>query len=225
MKAFENKPQLGHGVYTLREVAHILQLPYTKVHRWIKEYWDGKLGRDFQAQYSWMIEGSRAVSFHTVVELYVMIQLAEEGVKTSEVLIAHQKLSESYQTRFPFAQKQVIEEIQTDGRFIFWKRGEDIISLNGSDQFNMEIIKLYFKKLDFDEGEVVSRLWPMGKGNSVVIDPARKFGHPIIEGKNIYPETIFEHFKAGDPIAYIAHIYQITEKEAKDAISFCKQAA
>jgi uncharacterized protein (DUF433 family) len=225
MEAFENKPQIGNGVYTLREVAVILQLSYPKVHRWVKEYWDGKLGRAFRAHYSWIIDGSRAVSFHTVVELYVMIQLAEEGVKTKEVLKAHQKLSERYQTQFPFAQKQVLEEIQTDGKFIFWKRGEDIISLNGSDQFNMDIIKLYFKKLDFDETEVVSRLWPMGRENAVVIDPARKFGHPIINGKNIFPETIFEHFKAGDPISYIAHIYQISEKEAEDAISFCKLAA
>ena len=225
MKAFENKPQLGTGIFTIREVASILRIPYPKVHRWVKEYWDGKLGKLFQTQYSWMTEGSRAVSFNTVVELYVMIQLAEKGVKTSEVLLAHQKLSQIYKTRFPFAQKQVLEEIQTDGKRIFWKRGEDIVSLNGSDQFNLKIIRVFFKMLDFGEEDVVSRLWPMGKDKAIVIDPARKFGHPIIDGKNIYPETIFEHFKAGDPIHYIAHIYKITEKEAEDAINYCKLAA
>lgn len=225
MIAFENIPQLGTGIFTIREVASILRIPYPKVHRWVKEYWDGRLGKLFQTQYSWMTEGSRAVSFHTVVELYVMIQLAEKGVRTSEVLLAHQKLSRIYKTRFPFAQKQVLEEIQTDGKRIFWKRGEDIVSLNGSDQFNLNIIKIFFKMLDFGEEDVVSRLWPMGKDKAIVIDPARKFGHPIIDGKNIYPETIFEHFKAGDPIPYIAHIYQITEKEAEDAINYCKLVA
>lgn len=225
MNAFENKSQLGTGIFTIREVASILRIPYPKVLRWVNEYWDGRLGKLFQSQYSWMTEGSRAVSFHTVVELYVMIQLAEKGVKTSEVLLAHQKLSQIYKTRFPFAQKQVLEEIQTDGKRIFWKRGEDIVSLNGSDQFNLNIIQVFFKMLDFGEGDVVSRLWPMGKDKAIVIDPARKFGHPIIDGKNIYPETIFEHFKAGDPIPYIAHIYQITEKEAEYAINYCMLAA
>lgn len=225
MIAFENKPQIGQGIYTLRDAASILHLPYAKVHRWVKEYWDGKLGHQFQTQYSWMIDGSRAVSFHTVVELYVMIQLAEKGVKTSEVLKAHQKLGDFYRTHFPFAQKQVLQEIKTDGKIIFWKNGNDVISLNGSDQFNLDIISVFFKKLEFGKEEVVSKLWPMGKERAIVIDPSRKFGHPIIEGKNIYPETIFEHFQAGEPVPYIAHIYQITEKEAEDAIAFCKDAA
>ncbi|WBL43542.1 DUF433 domain-containing protein [Algoriphagus halophytocola] len=225
MIAFENKPQIGQGIYTLRDAATILHLPYTKVHRYVTKYWDGQLGEEFQSQYSWLIDGSRAVSFHTVVELYVMIQLAEKGVKTAEVLKAHQKLGEFYNTHFPFAQKQVLQEIKTDGKLIYWKNGADVISLNGSDQFNLEIISVFFKKLDFGEEDVVSKLWPMGKEHAIVIDPSRKFGHPIIEGKNIYPETIFEHFQAGDPVPYIAHIYKITEKEAEDAIAFCKNAA
>jgi uncharacterized protein (DUF433 family) len=225
MIAFENKPQIGQGIYTLSDAARILYLPYYKVHRWVTKYWDGNLGQEFQSQYSWIVDGSRAVSFHTVVELYVMIQLADKGVKTNEVLKAHKKLSQIYDTHFPFAQKRVLQEIKTDGKLIYWKKGEDVISLNGSDQFNLKIIDLFFKKLDFGEEEVVSRLWPLGKEHAIVIDPSRKFGHPIIEGKNIYPETIFEHFQAGDPVPYIAHIYKITEKEAEDAIRFCKDAA
>ncbi|ERM80174.1 hypothetical protein P872_22275 [Rhodonellum psychrophilum GCM71 = DSM 17998] len=224
MIAFENKPEIGKGIYTLKDVATILHLPYAKVHRWVCTYWDGKLGKEFQLQYSWERDGSRAVSFHTVVELYIMIQLAEKGVKTSDVLKAHQRLSEIYLTPFPFAQKEVLEEINTDGTTIFWKNGENLVSLNGSNQFNLNIIKFFFKKLEFD-GEVVSKLWPMGKDHSIVIDPLRKFGHPIIEGKNIYPETIYGHFKAGDPLNYISYIYQITEKEAEDAINYCKQVA
>jgi len=225
MIAFENKPQIGQGIYTLRDAATILHLPYAKVHRYVDKYWDGQLGKEFQTRYSWMTDGSRAVSFHTVVELYVMVQLADQGVKTTEVLKAHKKLSQIYNTLFPFAQKRVLEEIKTDGKLIYWKNGTDVVSLNGSDQFNLDIISVFFKKLDFGKEDVVSKLWPMGKEHAIVIDPNRKFGHPIIEGKNIYPETIFGHFQAGDPIPYIAHIYQITEKEAEDAIAFCKYAA
>lgn len=225
MIAFENKPQIGQGIYTLPDAAQILHLPYAKVHRYVAKYWDGNLGQEFQSKYSWMVDGSRAVSFHTVVELYVMIQLADKGVQTPEVLKAHKRLSQIYHTRFPFAQKAVLQEIKTDGKQIYWKKGDDVISLNGSDQFNLAIIDLFFKKLEFGDEDVVSKLWPMGKDHAIVIDPSRKFGHPIIEGKNIYPETIFEHFQAGDPIPYIAHIYKITEKEAEDAIAFCKNAA
>ena len=225
MIAFENKPEIGKGIYTLRDVATILKMPYNKVHKWIRKYWDGKLGKKFQQQYSWERDGSVAVNFHTVVELYVMIEFAEQGVKTKEVLIAHKDLSEIFQTPFPFAQKKVLNELRTDGKRIYWENEEGKpITMNGTKQLNLDFIQMFFKKMEFD-GEVVSKLWPMGKESSIVIDPQRKFGNPIIEGRNIYPETIFGHYKAGDPLNYIAFIYEITEKEAQDAIHYCESAA
>ncbi|AFL84873.1 hypothetical protein Belba_2310 [Belliella baltica DSM 15883] len=224
MIAFENKPEIGKGIYTLPDISHILKIPYRKVRRWVRTYWDGKLGKKYQQQYSWERDGSVAVNFHTVVELYVMIQFAEKGVKTHEVLTAHQELAEIFQTPFPFAQKEVLDQVQTDGKSVYWRIDNVLVSMNGTRQINLEIIKVFFKKLEFD-GEVVSKLWPMGKESSIVIDPQRKFGHPIIEGKNIYPETIYGHFKAGDPVDYIAYIYQISEKQAQDAITYCESAA
>ncbi len=224
MIAFENKPEIGKGIYTLKDVATILKMPYPKVRRWVRTYWDGRLGKKFQQQYSWERDGSVAVSFHTVVELYVMIQFAEKGVKTQDVLVAHEELSEIFQTPFPFAQKEVLDKIETDGKTVFWEINGVPVSMNGTRQLNLDIIHVFFKKLEFD-GEVVSKLWPMGKDYSIVIDPLRKFGHPIIEGRNIYPETIYGHYKAGDPLDYIAYIYQITEKEAKDAVIYCENAA
>jgi len=222
---FENIPKIGSGIYTTADVAWILGVTYPRAHRWITKYWDGDLGKEFEQQYSWQTDESRAVSFHTVVEFYVMIQLSEKGVKTKEILKAHRELSHIYRTAFPFAMKEVLEELQTDGKVVYWKKGEHIVTLNGSQQFNLSFIHLFFKKLEFDGDNMVSRLWPMGKDNSIVIDPERKFGHPIIVGRNIYPETIFNHYKAGDPPSYIAHIYKITEKEVADAITFCKRAA
>lgn len=223
MIAFENKPEIGKGIYTLKDVATILKMPYPKVRRWVRTYWDGRLGKKFQQQYSWERDGSVAVSFHTVVELYVMIQFAEKGVKTQDVLVAHQELGEIFQTPFPFAQKEVLDKVQTDGKTVYWEINGVLVSMNGSRQLNLDIIHVFFKKLEFD-GEVVSKLWPMGKEHSIVVDPLRKFGHPIIEGKNIYPEIIYGHYKAGDSIPFISYIFEITEKEVKDAIDYCEAA-
>lgn len=223
MIAFENQPEIGKGIYTLKDVASILKMPYPTVRRWVRTYWDGRLGKKFQKQYSWERDGSVAVSFHTVVELYVMIQFAEKGVKTQDVLIAHEELSQLLKTPFPFAQKEVLDEVKTDGKTVFWKFDGALISMNGTRQINLDIIQVFFKKLEF-EGDVVSRLWPMGKESSIVIDPKRKFGHPILDGRNIYPETLHGYYRAGDSIPFIAYIFEITEKEVKDAIDFCEAA-
>lgn len=221
---FENKPQLGLGIYTPAEIAQILRLPYYKVNRWIDTYWDGELGREFEKKYSWKNENSKAVSFHTLVEFYVMMQLADAGVKTRKVLEAHKELSQYYDTSFPFALKEVLDGINTDGKQIFLSLDDSTITLDGTKQFNLGFIKVFFRKLEFDSNNLASRLWPLGKEKSVLIDPERKFGHPVLEMKNIFPETIYGHYKAGDPIEYISYVYKVTEKEVRDAIEFIDAA-
>ena len=221
---FENKPQLGFGIYNPAEIARILRLPYYKVNRWIDSYWDGELGQEFEKKYSWKTENSKAVSFHTLVEFYVMMQLADAGVKTRKVLEAHKELSTTFSTDFPFALKEVLDGINTDGNRIFFSVNDTTINLDGTKQLNLEFIRIFFKKLEFDANHLASRLWPLGREKSVLIDPSRKFGHPVLETKNIYPETIYGHFQAGDPVEYISHVYELTEKEVQDAIDYMKAA-
>jgi uncharacterized protein (DUF433 family) len=74
------------------------------------------------------------------------------------------------------------------------------------------------------ETALASRYWPMGKDNSVVVDPERKFGHPVINETNIYPETIYGMVQAGDPPGFIANLYSLTVKEVEDAIAYCSAA-
>ena len=127
---FENKLQLGNGIYTVQEIAKIFRLPYQKVHLWITKYWDGELGQAYEQNYSWQVENTKAVGFHTLVEFYVMLQLAEAGVKTRQVLNAHKELAKSFKTNFPFAKKEVLENISTDGKKIYLKLNGDTITLD-----------------------------------------------------------------------------------------------
>lgn len=221
---FENKLQIGTGFYTTSELGQILRLPYHKVHRWINHYWDGELGHEFQSKYSWKTDNSRAVSFHTLIEFYVMMQFAEAGVKTRQVLNAHKELSAWYKTAFPFALKEALSGIKTDGKTIYLQRDGETISLDGTKQFNLEFIALFFANLDFDNENLANRFWPMGRDKSIVIDPKRKFGHPVIGNHNVYPETIYGMHTAGEPKKYIAYLYELTEREVEDALEYCKAA-
>ncbi len=219
-----NKPILGKGIYAIAELAKLLQLPYDRVNRWISQYWDGELGKAFNTQYSWKSGASKAVNFQTLIELYVMMTFTEAGVKTREVLKAHQTLSKWYQNPSPLALREVIQSIHTDGKKIYIRKGDDMITLDGSHQLNMDFIHLFFKKLEFDAESLAVKYWPMGKDRNIVVDPERKLGHAVIASHNIYPETLYSHYIAGDPIPYLAHIYHLTETEVKDAIDYCKAA-
>lgn len=116
------------------------------------------------------------------------------------------------------------EKIKTDGKTIYFDTDKGTVSLNGTKQFNLHFIKVFFKNLDFNGGSIANRFWPLGKDKSILIDPERKFGHPLINDNNIYPETIYNNYKAGDPIEYLAHVYELTEDQIKHAIEYCDVA-
>lgn len=221
---FENKPKIGLGIYTASEIAQILRIPYRTVYTWMNKYWDGKLGQNYGSNYSWVKDGSRSVSFHTFIEFYVMMRFSEAGVKPKQVIAAHKELVKMYKTAFPFARKEVLKGIKSDGKHVYLKTKKGIIELNGTKQFNLDLIQLFFINLEFDDDNLASKFWPIGKKKSILVDPQRRFGHPVIDGKNIFPEVIFNHFKAGDPVAYIAHVYKISEKEVNNALEYCKAA-
>lgn len=222
---FENKLKLGNGIYTTAEIAQILQLSYQKIHLWINKYWDGELGKAYEGDYSWTINNTRAVGFHTLVEFYVMVQFAEAGVSTRQVLNAHKELSQAFNTPFPFAQMKVLESIHSDGKKIYLSQNGTIITLDGSKQFNLGFIKLFFKRLEFDSDFLASKYWPLGKEHRIVCDPHHKFGQPIVEGTNIQAEAIYRMHLAKEPISFIAELYEISELKVKDALKFFKAAA
>lgn len=220
-----NKPQLGLGIYTVPDIAHILRIPATKVNRWIKEYWDKNFAKKFDHSYSWQSGGSRAVNFYTLVELCICFKLNEAGVLTKTIIEAHRILSEDFKTPYPFASNIILSKIHTDSKKIYFKEGEKIIySIDVHKQFNIEFVKLFFKNIEFNEDSTAKRLWPIGKDKHIVIDPHHQFGQPVILNTNIYPETLYTLFKAGEPINFIAHIYEVTEQEVNDAIEYCKAA-
>ena len=221
---FENKPKLGLGIYTATEIAQILRVPYRKVYTWMHKYWDGKLGAEYETKYSWQIEGTRAVSFHTLIEFYVMMKFSESGVKPKQVLQAHSELSKMFKTPFPFAKKEVLDSISTDSKNIYFNLEGVSMTLNGTKQFNLDIIKLFFINLDFGADDLASRYWPLGKDKTIVVDPQRKFGSPVFKDQNIYPETFYGMFKAGEAIDFIAHLYEVPKQMVKDAIEYCEAA-
>lgn len=216
-----NELALGNGIYTVSEIGDILRIPYQKVHRWLNKYWDGELGAKFQRSYSWTVDNSKAVGFHTLIEFYVMMQLSEAGVKTREILKAHKELSQLSNSSSPFAQKNVLKNMGTDGKRVFFRIGKQTVALDGTKQFNFDFVKLFFKNLDFGSDLMAERFWPLGRKKSILVDPERKFGHPVIEGTNIYPETIYNLHLAGENQKYIAFLYEITPKQVKDAIEYC----
>jgi uncharacterized protein (DUF433 family) len=223
---FENKVELGGGIYTLRDLSNILDLEYSKVQRLLNEYWDKRFTGEFVEKYSWSIKNNKAVSFHTLVEFFTFFQLKESGVSTQSILKAHKELSQIFKTPFPFAKAEILNGINCFGKKIVFEISKDeIIDLDSTKQLNLKFIKNFMHKLDFDKNNLAERLYPLGKTNSVVVDPKHQFGQPTIQGTNLFPETVFNLHNSKENKKFIASSYGITIKQVNDAIEYCKNAA
>lgn len=222
----ENQMELGYGIYTIPDIANILNLKYHKVERLLNEYWDKRFVNALGKKYSWAIGKTKAVSFHTLVEFYIFFQLKESGVSTQEILKAHKELSEMYNTAFPFAVSKIIQDISCAGRKIVFKTKKgDYINLDSTKQLNLGFIQEFAKKLVFDANNLAEKFYPLGKKNSVVVDPHHQFGQPVISETNIFPQTIFNLYNAKESKQFIAASYDITLKQVNDSIAYCKKAA
>ena len=58
-----------------------------------------------------------------------------------------------------------------------------------------------------------------------VVDPHHRLGEPIVENTNISAESIFSFYNAGESIPDIASLYDLSEKQVKDAVDFFLVAA
>jgi len=222
----QTKPMLGTGIYTIPDIAMILGLPYPKINRWVKSFWDDKFGKKYGAKYSWNVDLTKAVNFHTLIEIYTFYQLSQSGVISKEIINAHDILSHDYHTAYPFANRDVLNSLRSDGKNVLFEKENGLIySVDVHKQTYLNFIKDFYKILDFGNDLLVSRIWPLGKEKAVVCDPHHQFGQPVISGTNINVEALNELYKAGEPEWFIADLYNLDESKVKDAITFCNTAA
>lgn len=216
--------QIGHGIYTVSEISKLLRISSQKVRSWLKKYWDGKFNQDNDHTYSWSIDKSKAVDFYTLIEIYSFMLLGEAGVRTTKIVTAHEELSRIFKTPYPLAKQDILESIRTDGQKVYFEQEDNIVALDGTRQLNLTFIQEFINCLEFDKELMASRFWPLGKSNSVVVDPHRQMGHPVVGNTNIYPEVIHGMFKSGDSIEFLAFNFQLSQKQIRDAISYCQAA-
>ncbi|MBA4411120.1 MAG: DUF433 domain-containing protein [Bacteroidota bacterium] len=222
----QTKPILGTGIYTIPDIALILGIPYGKVLRWINTFWNDQFGSKYGHSYSWNVDLTKAVNFHTLIELFTFYQFSLAGVSSKELLKAHNILSEQYNTYYPFATKMILECLRTDGRkVLFEQKDGSIYSVDATRQFKLSFIKEFYKNIDFNSDSLAVRFWPIGKEKAIVCDPHHQFGQPVIYGTNINVEALYGLYKAGEPEWFIADLFNLDKSKVIDAIIFCKKAA
>jgi len=222
MVKLHNKPMLGMGIYTPPDISLILKVPQSRIRWFIKEVWDNRFGqRVFGERYSWDMDNHKAVNFLVLAEFEVVLQLRRSGLSTRRILRAREAIALDLKQPYPFATSTLLFH----PRKIWYKLEEMAINADESHQLNfLSFVEKYCKRIDFT-ANLASRIWPNGRGKSIVVDPHHQFGQPVINGTNIMAETIYVMHEAGEPISRLSQLYEVSEKKIQDAIDFYRQAA
>ena len=221
MTAFETKPivDIGTGIYTMPDVAAILGLPVAKVRRWLRSYWNAQFGQATGMSFSEGEGRELVVNFHTLIEFYVFYQLRDRGVSVKKIVEAHRILEDLYQTAYPFATVSLLA--QKGGNVLFEGKVGELIRADESLQIVIkEILAPFCDKIEFGPDKLAKCFYPSGRNSSVVVDPRRRFGQPVIADTNITTETVFDLHRGGEPTDVIARIYDLTAKQVRDALSY-----
>lgn len=219
----QNLIGVGTGIYTLPDIASILHLPTGKVRRWMHEYWQLRFSSSEKSEFSYGSGKELVTNFLTLIEFFTFYQLRQEGVSAQKIVKAHQILSKTFRTKYPFAKSNLL----TDGeQVLFNGDAGDIIQADETLQINIkEAIEPFCKKVDFNEDDIVKRFYPMGKNHSIVIDPKRQFGQPVVGDTNVLAETVYNLYRGGESVDMITSLYALTIDQVNDVINYYRKAA
>lgn len=225
METFEtqNVIGVGTGIYTLADVASILRLPAAKVRRWMHEYWQLRFSSSSYSEFSYGAGKELVTNFLTLIEFFTFYQLRQEGVSAQKIVKAHQILSKTFRTKYPFAKSNLL----TDGeQVLFDGDAGNIIQADETLQINIkEAIEPFCKKVEFSDDDLVKRFYPMGKDHSIVIDPKRQFGQPVVGNTNVLAETIYNLHRGGESVETITSLYALSVDQVNDVINYYRKAA
>lgn len=199
---------ISEGVYLAQDVSRILALPYRKVYHLMKGYWNS---------YPFGEELRQAVNFYSLIEFYVYFQCRQGGMSAQRFRSYHQRLSDTLQTRYPFAH----HTLSTDFRRLWTKIHKNEAGMGAARPFDLwPILERFLHNISYGPDMMAVRYYPRGRSVQVVVDPRHQFGQPVVAGTNIRTKNLYSLHAGGETVRTISSLYNISVEKVQDAISF-----
>lgn len=210
---------VNEGIYSINDAASIIGKPYATIRRWFMKLATAQYeGLDNQIQND---IDQRRISFHGLVELVVIGTLLENNFKIKTIFKARADLAKKSGKIYPFATNNVRDNLKVAGKEIIFEFTEGLVSLDGTGQFNLELIRDFFRDIEFNTAGVAQRLVPTKGLGKIVIDPSIGGGKPSIKNDmGIQVDTIVKFYDGPDSISDLIEDYGVTKDEIQAALAY-----
>ena len=215
---------VGKGLYSAREAAHIIRVPTTTLRRWLFGY----QSKDVTHAGLWQPElnATGIISFHDLLELKLVHEFRQYGLSLPVIREAAKIAREEFNTAYPFAR----QHFHTDGKRVFLEAAEYMHDTHLVDVISKQYVmdKVYrpsfLASIDYSALGDAERWYPMNDtlypNKSIVLDPQRAFGKPILAESGIPTRVLYEAYQLHEPPEVIAANYGITPEAVAQAVLY-----
>jgi len=212
---------VGKGIYSYSECARFLGISRQRVSGWYRG-WPKGSDRLIQSEYDGLFEHP-TISFLDFVDASVALTLtARHGVSIQMIRKLRRKLAEVLDTTHPFARKDF---------FILPTRRPIVFSGDARTEGDYELIEVleqqhafpelmlpFLSRVEYDEVTRYAQVFPLL--GSVVLDPRRKYGKPIVRGTGMPTAILYECFRETQSEDEVADWYNVTAEDVLEAVRF-----
>ena len=216
---------LNVGIYTVAEASKLTGVSKERIRRWLKGYHSNLRKKDYAPLWPSQlpaISNKVALGFLDLIEVKFVGEFLDRGVSWPMIHKVREKASQIYPgVSHPFCTQKFV----TDGQQVFIEvhreTGEQSLFEIATDQHVFaEIIKPFLKQLEFREGTILERWWPLGIDHHIVVDPRKNFGQPTISGEGIATQVLAQSVRANGSMEEVARWYEISPQAVRDAVDY-----
>jgi uncharacterized protein (DUF433 family) len=214
--------------YAVSEVSLFLHLPENTLRSWVS-------GRTFprvagEGYFKPLIEPAdgqgSTLSFYNLIEAHIL----KSTRRRDEVPMKFVRTAIDYVLeKFPSPHPLITQKFETDGRFLFVRKFDDLINASKMGQLGIEpVLREYLSRIDRDTRGMPVTLYPIipdrPDSKSVAIKYGVSAGAPVLSGTGILISALVNRYKAGDTIQDLCEDYDQPKERIEDAIAYLEAA-
>lgn len=215
-------------LYTIAEVARIIDQDHQKIRRWAKPFYSKNspihLFPQIVTAHKARKHGSPTVPFVGLVEALVVVLLRESGVSMQRIRPALIKLQQEIGLEHALASNKLL----TDGVEVLYDLGtrdKKIIVYRNEQLMFHQTVKDYLKIIRYSEDGYANRIkLAKYKTAEVVVDPMMSFGQPIFAISGVRVKDIVDRLNTGEPIHEVADDFGTPLSHVEEAWNLAKVA-
>ncbi len=163
------------------------------------------------------------LGFRDLIEARIVHALRKKHIGLPTIRLCMERAREIIGNDHPFSTRQ----FKTDGKTIFLEITRDVeepelVDLRRKQGVFNSVVAPSLADLDFGP-DGAERWWLLGRRKTIVADPERAFGAPIVDQHGITTERVAQAVKAEGSIDRVAKLYEIRPQLVRDAVAYQHQ--